>query len=101
MDITKINPLAGYILIKMLPKETEDQTASGIFLPDSAKTEKPSEGQVLAVGDADYIDGREVASPVKVGDIVLYKKWGGQEIKIKGIEYSILKFEDLVAKINK
>ncbi len=99
MDITKINPLAGYILIK--PKDTDTKTTSGIILPDSANTEKPSEGQVLAVGDADYIDGREVASPVKVGDTVLYKKWAGNEIKDGGIEYSLLKFEDLMAKINK
>lgn len=99
MDITKIKPLAGYILIK--PKESETKTSSGIILPDSANVEKPSEGEVLAVGDAAFVDGREVSSPVKVGDSVLYKKWAGNEIKLDSIEYSLLKFEDLMAKINK
>jgi len=99
MDITKINPLAGYILIK--PNESETKTSSGIILPDSANVEKPSEGKVLAIGDATFIDGHEVICPVKIGESVLYKKWAGNEIKFDGVEYSLLKFEDLMAKINK
>lgn len=95
MTNTKIQPLAGFVLIK--PKENETKTLSGIILPDSANTEKPSEGKILAVGDATVIDGREVSSPAKVGDNVLYKKWTGNEIKIDGVEYSLLKFEDLMA----
>lgn len=99
MDINKINPLAGYILIK--PKDSETKTSSGIILPGSANVEKPSEGEVLAVGAPFYEDGQEKISPVKVGEKVLYKKWAGNEIKIEGVEYSLLKFEDLMAKINK
>lgn len=99
MEITKIKPLAGYILIK--PKESQTKTTSGIILPDTANTEKPSEGEVLAVGDSVLEDGQEKKSPVNVKDMVLYKKWAGNEIKIDGVEYSLLKFEDLMAKINK
>lgn len=99
MDIGKIRPLAGYILVK--PKDAETKTESGIILPDSASTEKPSEGEVLAIGDPIIEDSQEKKSPVSVGETVLYKKWAGNEIKIDGVEYSILKFEDLMAKVAK
>jgi chaperonin GroES len=90
-----IKPLAGYLLIE--PKEAETKTASGIILPESA-TEKPQQGTVVAVGDSIYTDsGKELASPVKKGDVVIYKKWGGDEIKIDGKEMKIVKFDDLMA----
>ena len=89
-----LKPLAGYVLIEPAPKETK--TASGILLPDSAD-EKPSEGKVLACGDSIYEHGKEIASPVKVGDKVIYKKWGGNEIKVDGREMLLTKFEDLMA----
>ncbi len=78
-----LKPLAGYILIEPAAKET--RTASGIVLPDSAD-EKPQEGKVVASGDAIYDHGREITSPVKVGDKVVYKKWGGNEVKVNGKE---------------
>ena len=95
--MAKINlkPTAGYLLIEPLDKETK--TASGIYLPDSAG-EKPSKGKVLAVGANEVTDsGKNKKSPVKKGDVVIYKKWGGNEVKINGIEYLFVKFEDVLA----
>lgn len=93
-----IKPLAGYVLIEPAPKETK--TASGIILPDSAD-EKPQEGKVLAVGPDDVQEGKTIKSPVKVGDKVVYKKWGGNEIKSEGKELLLIKFEDLMATVSK
>lgn len=89
-----IKPLAGYVLIEPAPKETK--TASGIVLPESVD-EKPQEGKILAVGDSIYEHGKEITSPVKVGDTAVYKKWGGNEIKEAGKELLLIKFEDLMA----
>lgn len=93
-----IKPLAGYVLIEPAPKETK--TASGIILPDTAD-EKPQEGKVLAVGGSIFDDGKEIHSPVKVGEKVIYKKWGGNEIKDSGKEFLLIKFDDLMAVITK
>ena len=90
----KIKPLAGYALVE--PQEAEEMTASGIVLPDTAQ-EKPAQGKILAVGGAALIEGKEVKPEFKAGDLVLYKKWGGDEIKIEGKEYKIVKFEDIMA----
>ncbi len=90
-----IKPAAGYLLIE--PMEAEEKTASGIYLPDSA-SEKPQQGKVLAVGPDEITDsGAKRKSPAKVGDVVIYKKWGGNEVKIKGIEYLFAKFDDILA----
>ena len=89
-----LKPLAGYVLIEPAPKETK--TASGIVLPESAE-EKPQEGKVLACGAPLYEEGKEIVCPVKVGDKVVYKKWGGNEIKVEGKELLLIKFEDLMA----
>ena len=91
---TEIKPLAGYALIE--PQEAEEVTASGIVLPDTAK-ERPAQGKVLAVGKPALVEGKEVKPEFKVGDRVLYKKWGGDEIKIEGKEYKLVKFEDVMA----
>ncbi len=94
--MTKLNlkPTAGYLLIEPLEKEVK--TASGIYLPDNAG-EKPQMGKVVAVGSKTYSDNHEVESPAKVGDTVLYKKWGGNEVKLNNIEYMFVKFEDILA----
>ncbi len=85
----------GYVLVE--PSEAETKTASGIILPESAQ-EKPAQGKVIACGDDWIIDGGKVVKcPVKVGDRVVYKKWGGDEIKIGGVEYKLVKFDDLMA----
>lgn len=90
-----LRPAAGYILLE--PEEKETTTSSGIVLPESAE-EKPQSGKVLAAG-ADEVTEKGVSrkSPAKVGDRVIYKKWGGNEIKIEGKEYLFVKFEDILA----
>jgi len=91
-----IKPLAGYVLIEPAPKETK--TASGIVLPESSD-EKPQEGKVKACGDAIVEEGKTIKCPVKVGEKVIYKKWGGNEIKVDGNELLLIKFEDLMATV--
>lgn len=99
LSVSKLQPLAGYVLVE--PAKVEKKTASGIYLPDSAE-EKPQYGTVLAVGDSIWESGvKEIKSPVKKGDQVLYKKWGGNEVKIDDVEYQFLKFEDVLATIKK
>ena len=93
---TKIKPLAGYALIE--PQEAEEVTASGIVLPDTAQ-EKPAQGKVIAVGAPVKHPEHEEKAEFKVGDIVLYKKWGGDEIKIDGKELKLVKFEDIMATV--
>lgn len=93
---TKIQPLAGYVLIE--PKPREETTPSGIVLPDVAE-EKPQEGTVLACGADSIEDGKLMKCPVKAGDVVVYKKWGGNEIKVNSKELLLLKFEDLMATV--
>ncbi len=91
----KLRPLMGYCLIE--PSEAETKTASGIILPESAQ-EKPAQGKVIAVGEDLILEnGKVMVAPVKVGDNVVYKKWGGDEIKLNGIEYKLVKFDDLMA----
>lgn len=83
----KIQPLFDYILVE--PAEQEDVTASGIVLPDNAK-EKPQSAVVKAVG--------EDVKQVKVGDIVIHKKWGGNDVKVDGKDMMLIKEEDIMAK---
>lgn len=89
-----LKPTAGYLLIAPLEKETK--TASGIYLPDSAG-EKPQKGKIIAIGGKIYQEGHQVDSPAKLNDIVFYKKWGGNEVKIDNKEYLFVKFEDILA----
>lgn len=90
-----IKPLMGYVLIE--PLEAETRTISGIILPESAQ-EKPAQGTVVSCGDELVMEnGKVLLCPVSVGDKVVYKKWGGDEIKVLGIEYKLVKFDDLMA----
>ena len=90
----KFRPLHDRVLIKVL--DSEEKTSGGIIIPDSAK-EKPQEGEVVAVGPgAKSEDGKIISMDVKVGDIVLFGKWSGTEIKIDGTEYSIMKESDIM-----
>ncbi len=85
----------GYILVE--PSEAENKTPSGIILPESAQ-EKPAQGIVLSIGDdMVFENGKTLKCPVKVGDRVVYKKWGGDEIKFGGKELKLVKFDDLMA----
>jgi len=90
-----IIPLFDNVLIK--PLEAEEKLPSGIILPDSAK-EKPQIGQVMAVGPGTINDkGNPVKMVVKVGQKVMYKKWGGNEVKVNGQEWTIVEQKDILA----
>lgn len=89
-----LTPIGDRVVIKPAPEETK--TKSGIVLPDTAK-EKPSEGTVVAVGSGRMEDGKKVALEVKVGDKVIYSKYGGTEIKVEGEELIILQERDILA----
>ena len=91
-----IKPLEDRIVVQAV--EAETTTASGIVIPDTAK-EKPQEGTVLAVGPGRFEDGNRVPLDVKVGDKVLYSKYGGTEVKYSGEEYLILSARDVLAVI--
>lgn len=92
----KLFPTAGTVIIE--PSKTEKKTASGIYLPETSSEEKPAQGKVLAVGkDAKDEKGNKIASPCKVGDTVIYKKWGGSEVKLDQKDYLFAKFEDILA----
>ncbi len=92
----KLEPLADRLVVK--PIEREEVTKGGIVLPDTVK-EKPQEGEVLAVGPGRLSDdGKRIAMDVKVGDIVVYAKYGGTEYKIDDEELIILRESDILAK---
>ena len=97
--MTKLEPVADRVLVK--PIERDEITRSGIVLPDTAK-EKPQEGEVVAVGSGRTTDdGKKVPMEVKVGDKVIYSKYGGTEYKEEDEEYLILRESDILAKISK
>jgi chaperonin GroES len=104
----KLTPTAGYLLLE--PMEAETKTSSGIYLPDNA-SEKPQKAKVLAVGPSGCKDcgcgscdcdecSCSCEAPCKVGDVVIYKKWGGSEVKVDGKEYLFAKFEDILAVVS-
>lgn len=96
--VKQIQPLPGYVVVE--PLEGQKQTDSGIYLPDAGE-EKPQVGKIVATS-ASYQNehGVKVECPVQVGDVVLYKKWGGNEVKVEGRkEVQVMKFEDVLAKI--
>ena len=93
-----LEPLEDRIVVK--PGEEEETTSSGIVIPDTAK-EKPQEGKVLAVGPGRIDDnGNRVPLDVSVGDVVIYSKYGGTEVKYNGEEYLILSARDVLAVVN-
>lgn len=95
MSKINIQPLFDYVLIKPIKPETV--TASGIVLPGADK-EKPQVGEVLAIGSGfGSEDGRQNTMVVKVGDRVIYKKWGGNEIKVDNVEYMLIEQKDIMA----
>ena len=97
--MAKLEPLADRLVVK--PIEREEVTKSGIVLPDTAK-ERPQEGEVIAVGSGRKSeDGKLIPMDVKVGDVVIYAKYGGTEIKIDGEELIILRESDILAKRGK
>jgi chaperonin GroES len=90
-----LTPLGDRVIVE--PIEGEDVTAGGIILPETAK-EKPQKGKVLAAGPGSRDeDGKRIAMDIKVGDTVLYAKYGGTEVKIKDKKYLILRENDILA----
>ncbi len=90
-----IKPLFDNVLIK--PLEAETKTASGIILPDTVK-EKPQVGTVMAIGTGHVTpDGKILPMVVKVGQKVMYKKWGGNEVKVQGEEWMLVEQKDILA----
>ena len=97
--VVKLQPLADRVVVR--PSEKEEKTKSGIYLPDTAK-EKPQEGEIIAVGPGRLSeDGKRIAMDVKVGDLVIYAKYGGTEIKIDDEELVLLRESDILAKKTK
>ncbi len=92
-----LKPLNDRVLVKRL--ESEEKTAGGLYIPDTAK-EKPSKGEIVAAGPGRVAeDGKRIALEVKVGDAVLFNKYAGTEVKIDGTEYLVMREDDILAVI--
>ncbi len=92
----KLQPMGDLLGLK--PRQSEEKTKSGSYIPETAK-EKPQEGKVFAVGHGRVNDaGKRIAIDVEVGDIIIYTKYGGSEIKIEGEEFIIMRESDILAK---
>ena len=96
----KITPLNDRIILKPLSVEEMSTTSSGIIIPDTVSKEKPEQGIVVAVGEGRWDDGERVPMSIKVGDRVVFSRYGYDEIKLEGEEYYILKEENILAIIN-
>ena len=90
-----LSPLGDRVVVQ--PASKEEVSASGIILPDTAKTEKPERGTVVAVGPGRFDDGVKVPMTVKVGDTVIFSKYGFDEVKVDGTEYLILSESSVLA----
>ena len=94
--MVNIRPLDDRVVVKVL--EAEEVSAGGIVLPDSAK-EKPQRGKVTAVGEGRLLDdGKRVKPEVKKGDVVIYGKYAGSDVKVDGVDYKILRESEILAK---
>ncbi|MDO9333959.1 MAG: co-chaperone GroES [Dehalococcoidales bacterium] len=92
----KLQPMGNRLVVK--PTQVEEKTKSGIYIPDTVK-EKPQEGKVIAVGPGRVTDeGKRIPMEVEVGDIIIYTKYGGSEIKIDDEELIIMREDDILAK---
>ncbi len=91
----KVKPLQDRVLVERL--QEEEKTKGGLFIPDSAK-EKPMQGKVVAAGNGRVMeDGKKIPMDVKIGDIVLFAKYSGNDVKIDDKEYLIMKEDDILA----
>jgi len=100
MSKTKIKPVGGNILVK--PVDNEQTSASGIVLPDTVDKEKPQRGEIIALGTGKKTeDGKVVAFSVKVGDIVLFKKYSPDEVEVDGEDYLIMEEDAILCVIEK
>ena len=90
----KLKPLADRVILKAV--EAEETTKSGLILTSAAQ-EKPEVAEVIAVGPGGVVDGKEVVMTVKVGDKVITSKYAGSEVKVDGVEYTIVRQNDILA----
>jgi len=94
-------PLRDRVLVRPLTEEElEGKTASGIIIPETVDKEKPEQGEVIAVGEGEYDDGKLIPIPVNVGDRIVFSRYGYDEVKYKGKEYFIIKAENILAVLN-
>lgn len=96
----KIVPLNDRIILKPIGEEEMNTTSSGIIIPDTVSKEKPEQGTVMAVGEGRWENGKRIPIGVKVGDRVVFSRYGYEEVKVEGEEYYILKEENILAIIN-
>lgn len=96
----KIIPLGDRVLLKTSEDKNHSKTASGIYIPDTVDKEKPEQAKVMAVGNGKYIDGKLIPLSVKIGDTVVFSKYGYDEIKVNGEEFLIVKEDNILAIIN-
>ena len=96
----QITPLSDRLVVKPSEKEGEKKLASGIIIPETVDKEKPAKGEVVAVGPGKYEEGTRVPMQVKVGDVVLFSKYGYDEVKIDDQEYYILSESGILGILN-
>ena len=90
-----LKPLSDRILVKRL--SSEEKTAGGLYIPDTAK-EKPTKGEVVAVGPGKVADdGKRIAPTVKAGDMVLFNKYAGTQVELDGVEHLVMREDDILA----
>lgn len=100
MAKVSIKPLGDHVVVQLLKEE--EVTSSGIILPETVDKEKKAEGEVVAVGPGKMLEsGTRSAIDVKVGDVVIIKKWGGDEVEVGDEEYKIVSHDDILAIIEK
>lgn len=96
----RIIPLGDRVVLKPLSMEEQTTTLSGIIIPDTVSKEKPEQGKVVAVGEGRWEGGKRVPVSLKIGDRVVFSRYGYDEVKLDGEEYYILKEENILAVIN-
>ena len=96
-DASKIIPLGDRVLLKTSEDKNQSRTSSGIFIPDTVDKEKPEQGKVVAVGEGKYVDGKLIPLNVKVGDKIVFSKYGYDEIKVGEEEFLIIKEDNILA----
>jgi len=97
--MANIRPLSDHVLIEVIKEE--EKTKFGILLPDTIEKEKPEQGRVVAVGVGKNVSGKLVPMEIKVGDIIIFSKYGPHEIKVEGKDYLMAKEDDILAIIEK
>ncbi|MFZ1987494.1 MAG: co-chaperone GroES [Minisyncoccia bacterium] len=100
-DTFSIKPLGDRVVVKPADKNEEKKLPSGIIIPESADREKPAKGTVVAVGPGKYEEGKNIPISVAVGEVVLFSKYGYDEVKIEGEEYYILSESNILAVVKK